>query len=113
MALAVTLWWACGAQANAEDAIKNPFAGRDDLVQEGRTLFNVRCSHCHGPDAFQGERPRDLRRLSKRYGAEMAVVFYRTATTGRAALGMPSWGGVLKEEELWKIFTFLQSVQDE
>ena len=105
-----------GGAAFAEDTAgdadpTNPFAGRDDLVPEGRTLFNVHCAHCHGPDAFQGERPRDLRRLSLRYGEDMPVVFYRTATMGRPDKGMPSWKGALADEDLWKIFTFLRSVQ--
>lgn len=102
--------------AGAEDGrpavvVVNPFAGRDDLVPKGRTLFNIHCSHCHGPNAVQGERPRDLRRLSRRYGEDMPAVFYKTATGGRADKGMPSWKGILEDETLWKIFTFLQTVQ--
>ncbi|ETW98769.1 MAG: hypothetical protein ETSY1_17455 [Candidatus Entotheonella factor] len=41
----------------------------------------------------------------------MPTVFYTTATTGRASKGMPPWKGVLKDEELWTIFTFLKTVQ--
>jgi hypothetical protein len=59
----------------------------------------------------QGERKRDLRRLSRRYQDKMPVVFYQTVTTGRAAKGMPSWKGVLEDETLWTIFTFLETVQ--
>ena len=43
----------------------NPFSGDEEMISKGRTLFNVYCSHCHGPNAIQGERPRDLRRLSR------------------------------------------------
>lgn len=41
----------------------------------------------------------------------MPAVFYQTATTGRTTKGMPSWKGILKDEELWTIFTFLKTVQ--
>jgi mono/diheme cytochrome c family protein len=41
----------------------------------------------------------------------MADVFYTTVTHGRPDKGMPTWGGVIDDETLWKIFTFLQSVQ--
>lgn len=99
------------AAPSAAEALANPFEGREDLIPEGKTLFNVHCSHCHGPNAIQGERPRDLRRLNKRYGADMANAFYKTATTGRPDKGMPNWTGVLEDEQLWKIFTFLQTVQ--
>jgi mono/diheme cytochrome c family protein len=91
--------------------IENPFAGRADLVAEGRSLFNQYCSHCHGPNAVQGERPRDLRRLNIRYGDKASSVFYETVSTGRKDLGMPVWKGVLTDDVLWRIFTYLQTVQ--
>jgi mono/diheme cytochrome c family protein len=91
--------------------IANPFEGRSDLVEEGRSLFNQYCSHCHGPNAQQGERPRDLRRLKLRYGDEAPAVFYVTINNGRLDLGMPVWKGVLPEDVMWRIFTYLQTVQ--
>jgi len=91
--------------------IENPFAGRADVVEEGRSLFNQYCAHCHGPNAVQGERPRDLRRLNIRYGDKASSVFYETVSTGRMDLGMPVWKGVLTDDLLWRIFTYLQTVQ--
>jgi len=91
--------------------IENPLAGRADLVDEGRSLFNQYCSHCHGPNAVQGERPRDLRRLDIRYGEKASTVFYETVSTGRLDVGMPVWKGILSDEVLWRIFTYLQTVQ--
>ena len=102
---------ASAEEAKVEVAVANPFAGRVDLIPKGKTLFNVHCSHCHGPNAVQGERKRDLRRLSRRYKDRMPTVFYQTATTGRVTKGMPSWKGILEDETLWKIFTFLETVQ--
>ncbi len=63
--------------ANAEESkgITNPYDGRADLIPKGKTLFNVHCSHCHGPNAVQGERKRDLRRLSRRYKDRYACRF--------------------------------------
>jgi mono/diheme cytochrome c family protein len=91
--------------------IENPFAGRADLVNEGRSLFNQYCSHCHGPNAVQGERPRDLRRLNIRYGDKASTVYYETVSRGRMDVGMPVWKGVLTDDVLWRIFTYLQTVQ--
>ena len=113
-ALIPLLWLSIAASAEESPvgaAITNPFAGRDDLVAEGKSLFNLHCSHCHGPNAVQGERTRDLRRLSRRYGNKLPAVFYMTATGGREEKGMPSWRGALADETLWKIFTFLQTDQ--
>ncbi len=109
--LAALLWLTGVASAEKSKGMTNPFDGRDDLVPKGKTLFNVHCSHCHGPNAVQGERKRDLRRLARRYKDRMPGVFYKTATTGRVAKDMPSWKGILEDEELWKIFTFLETVQ--
>jgi mono/diheme cytochrome c family protein len=91
----------------------NPYQGRADIAEEGKGLLNQYCSHCHGPDAVQGERPRDLRRLTIRYGDDAISVFWTTVHTGRMEKGMPVWGGVLPDDKLWRIFTFLQSIQTE
>ena len=98
------------ASADEERPV-NPFEGKADIVPEGNGLFNQFCSHCHGPNAEQGERPRDLRRLRIRYGNDAIAVFYKTVSTGRPEKGMPVWKGVLPDETLWKIFTFLSSIQ--
>ncbi len=90
---------------------KNPYQDRADITEEGRSLLNQYCAHCHGPNAEQGERPRDLRRLKIRYGEDAISVFWTTVNAGRMDKGMPMWGGVLPEDTLWRIFTFLESVQ--
>jgi polar amino acid transport system substrate-binding protein len=92
-------------------SITNPFAGRADVIDEGRGLFNQYCAHCHGTNAYQGERPRDLRRLSLRYGPQAPRVFYETTTNGKLDKGMPVWKTVLSDDALWQIFTFLETVQ--
>ena len=102
-------------QSQADDSrasgIANPFEGRADVVVEGRSLFNQYCSHCHGPNAIQGERPRDLRRLRIRYGDKAPEVFDSTTSKGRPDKGMPVWKGVLSDDVLWSIYTYLESVQ--
>jgi polar amino acid transport system substrate-binding protein len=113
-ALAALLCLCSPPAASAADAagtITNPFEGRADLVDEGRSLFNQHCAHCHGPNAYQGERPRDLRRLRLRYGAQAPRIFYETTSTGRPEKGMPVWKAILGDEVLWRIFTFLDTVQ--
>ncbi|MFO1321451.1 MAG: c-type cytochrome [Burkholderiales bacterium] len=99
--------------AHGDDRPKNPFAGDKAIASEGGSLLNQYCSHCHGQWAEQGERPRDLRRLNLRYGDDAITTFYRTVNNGRLEKGMPVWKGVLSEETLWKIYTFLESVQSE
>ena len=110
-AVAAALALACTRCAAEDERPVNPFEGKQDIIPEGNSLFNQYCSHCHGPNAAQGERPRDLRRLRIRYGDDAIAVFYKTINNGRMEKGMPVWKGVLTEETMWKIFTFLSSIQ--
>jgi len=105
--------FATGADDAGSARPVNPYAGKKEVVPEGASLLNQYCSHCHGPNAVQGERVRDLRRLNIRYGQDMIVTFWNTVQKGRMDKGMPVWGGVLPDETLWKIYTFLQSIQTE
>jgi polar amino acid transport system substrate-binding protein len=91
--------------------IANPYEGDPTRAVEGKSLFNQYCSHCHAPNAVSPDPPKDLRRLKTRYGERMAEVFHFTVTHGRPDKGMPNWKGLLEEQTLWTIFTFLQSVQ--
>ena len=88
-----------------------PFDGDPAAAAEGRTLFNVHCSHCHSPNAASPDPQRDLRRLRLRYGEQRNEVFYTTVTQGRPTKGMPPAGGVLDPDAIWKIKAFLESVQ--
>jgi len=96
------------------DAAPSPAASAtsdDSTSKEGASLFNQYCSHCHGPWAEQGERPRDLRRLRIRYGDDAREMFSTTVTNGRLEKGMPVWKGVLSDDVLTKIYAFLETVQ--
>jgi len=97
--------------AGSAARMTNPLQGRTDLVEEGRSLFNQYCGHCHAPNAATGDRPRDLRRLTLRYGDDAPAVFLATLNNGRVEKGMPPWKSVLSDDIIWRIFTFLETVQ--
>jgi mono/diheme cytochrome c family protein len=110
---AMIIGGAAGSVVAEETTPKNPYQGREDLVAEGGSLFNQYCSHCHGPNAVQGERPRDLRRLKIRYGDDAMKTFWTTINNGRMEKGMPIWKEAISDDIKWRIFTFLQSIQTE
>ena len=95
----------------AAETVRNPYEGNAAAAAAGHRLFNETCAHCHGPDAVTGLPERNLRHLRLRYGDDMAQVFHTTVENGRPAKGMPTWGGALPETTIWKIYTWLETVQ--
>ena len=99
------------ARAAEPLTLSSPSDIATEVIAEGKSLFNQYCSHCHGPNAVQGERPRDLRRLKRRYGDNWRETFHSTVDRGRPERGMPSWKGTLSDEMVSKISVFLEHVQ--
>lgn len=99
------------AAAPAQPAQPTAAAGSAEQISAGRGLFNQNCSHCHGPDAVQGVRRRNLRLLHERHGDEMDQVFFTTVTHGRPDKGMPNWSGILSNDQFHAILAFLHSIQ--
>ncbi|WP_338156307.1 c-type cytochrome [Bradyrhizobium elkanii] len=99
-----------GQAAAAEKPVQTAATAGDATA--GREVFNGTCAHCHGPDAVQAERKIDLRLLKKRYADDMESTFWKTVHDGRPAKGMPAWKDVFNDDELRKVYVYLQSVQD-
>jgi polar amino acid transport system substrate-binding protein len=92
-------------------SVHNPFRDDAAALAAGKSLFNQRCAHCHGPNAFNPEPSRDLRRLRIRHGDARAQIFFATVAGGRPAAGMPVWGDQLDADAIWKMWVFVESVQ--
>jgi mono/diheme cytochrome c family protein len=85
--------------------------GTPEMIDAGKEVFNGICAHCHGPDAVQGVKKIDLRRLTLRYGDGAHNMYWKTVHEGRPAKGMPTWKGVFTDEQLEQVYAFLSSVQ--
>ncbi len=79
--------------------------------EEAKSVFNNKCSHCHGQNGASPVQERDLRKLSMRYKENWKDVAFTTITKGRPDLGMPTWGGIIPEDEIKSIIEFLVTVQ--
>ncbi len=79
--------------------------------EEAKSVFNNKCSHCHGQNGASPVMERDLRKLSMRYKENWKDVAFTTITKGRPDLGMPTWGGIIPEDEIKSIIEFLVTVQ--
>src|SRR5258708_7179277 len=63
------------------------------------------------PVAGQGMQWRIRIGVRIRYGERMTAVFYERVSEGRPAKGMPPWKEILKQEDISRVLSFLESVQ--
>ena len=78
---------------------------------EAKSVFNNKCSHCHGANGASPVQERDLRKLNLRYKDEWKDVAFTTITKGRPDYGMPAWNGIIPDEEIKSLIEFLATVQ--
>lgn len=89
-------------------ALENPFEDDARARVDGRQLFvRFNCSGCHGGHAGGGMGP-SLRDTTWIYGNSPANVFSSIAQ-GRAH-GMPAWGSLLPEEQIWKLVSYVRTL---
>lgn len=95
----------------------NPLPSTKQTVEAGRKLFEQNCAQCHGvtgvgdgpAGANLSPPPANVAAASKMPMASDGYLFW-TITEGGVPVGsaMPPFGGTLKEEEIWKIITYLR-----
>ena len=98
----------------------NPFQGDSEAGAEGESLYQSNCYSCHGEEA-RGDgpaaaalepRPPDL--VTDQSELSDAYLHWRIAEGGMMRpfnSVMPSWKGILSEEQIWKIITYLRTLQ--
>jgi len=102
----------------------NPYSGNPKAVEIGSSGFNQNCARCHGLEAISGGIAPDLRRLDNdcagmkdkaaREGCvkdndDYMVTTVRHGRTRNGAVYMPPFEGVLSQEAIWAIKTYLES----
>jgi cytochrome c oxidase cbb3-type subunit 3 len=89
--------------------VENPYAGDTAAARAGGKLFQAfNCDGCHAVGAIGAWAP-NLADGRWRYGGSPSLIF-DTIYGGRPD-GMPAFGGVIPEEAIWKIVTYLESLQ--
>ncbi len=102
----------------------NPYRGNETALKIGSSGFNQNCARCHGLEAISGGIAPDLRRLDRDCVSlaseekkqacfqEVDDYFQTTVRHGRTQNGvykMPPFEGVLTQEAVWAIKTYLES----
>ncbi len=109
-----------GEQWRAE----NPYRGNDTAIRIGTSAYNQNCARCHGLEAISGGIAPDLRKLdnecaslaqpAKKAACVKEVDEYMTTTVRRGrvrngAVYMPPFEGILNQEAVWAIKSYLES----
>lgn len=103
----------------------NPYRGDAGVVDVGRALFNESCAICHGVDANNRNHagPNLLRlhrgcrkvaepELMQRCLSDVDHYFMKSVRNGKRVLDvrhMPPWEGVMSQESMWAIKTFIEA----
>ncbi len=92
----------------------NPYRGNKRAIEIGASAFNQNCARCHGLGAISGGIAPDLRYLPE--GAEGDEWFVERVRGGAVRDGrvyMPKFEGVLSQEALWTIRSWLDTVREQ
>jgi cytochrome c-550 PedF len=107
-----------------ERRAENPYRGNGAAIKVGTSAYNQNCARCHGLEAISGGIAPDLRKLdndcsslkdSKRKAAcvkEIDDYYYSTVRAGRTRNGavyMPPFEGVMNQEAIWAIKSYLET----
>jgi cytochrome c oxidase cbb3-type subunit III len=88
--------------------LRNPFEGDRAALVDGERLYGwYNCGGCHGAEGGGGIGP-PLRDDDWIYGADPASV-YQSIAQGQPN-GMPAYGGMVVEEEIWKLVAYVHSL---
>ncbi|CDY74631.1 High-affinity iron permease [Caballeronia glathei] len=96
---------------------ENPLEPTAPNIESGRTLFEQNCARCHGvtglgdgPDgANLFPRPANVAAVSKMPMASDGYLLWSISEGGvPVGSAMPPFKGALKEDEIWKIITYLR-----
>lgn len=89
--------------------LENPYRGNQQAAEEGGKLFSAfNCDGCHAGGAAGAVGP-SLADGRWRYGGSDGEI-YHSIFYGRAR-GMPAWGGTLPSEAIWRLVTYLKSIE--
>jgi mono/diheme cytochrome c family protein len=127
LVLTVFILAACGSSGNKAVAVGTPvpvpaeFAGQTnplgaDAATAGAEIFKNNCAACHGEQghgdgpagAALNPAPRNLSALAAIVGDD--YLFWRVSA-GKAGTSMIGWKGVLTDEQIWQVVSFIRALK--
>ena len=94
--------------------LTNPFGS--ESTGEGAAVYKSYCLSCHGEtgkgDGYAGAslepKPKDLAQLSALVGDD--YLFWRISK-GKEGTAMIGWGGILEDEQIWQVVSFIRTLK--
>jgi cytochrome c-550 PedF len=111
-------------ELGADWRAENPYRANATAIKIGTSAYNQNCARCHGIEAISGGIAPDLRKIDTDCAAqkdaakkaaclkEMDDYFLTTVRHGRTRNGavyMPPFEGVMKQEAIWSIKSYLET----
>lgn len=130
ISLLVMLLAACGSSGSVdttEDKVPdqyvnktNSFNGKADAADAGKVVYQANCASCHG-DKGLGDgpagvnlnpKPADLTEPAK-VDTDGQILWHISegAAAGTPGSAMPAWKGVLTEDQIWQVVTYLRTLK--
>lgn len=92
----------------------NPYRGNKEAIRVGESAFTQNCARCHGLEAISGGIAPDLRFLpTGDDGDEIFLNRVRHGSTRNGRVYMPPFEGILNQEAMWSIRSWLETVHVE
>lgn len=96
---------------------KNPLASTPDLIKDGQEHFGHHCGICHGLDGhatgvpFAAQMSPPVPDLADKDIQEYTDgQLHWIVQNGMAPSGMPSWKGILDDDEMWKVVLYIRNL---
>ena len=92
----------------------NPFRGNKVAIKIGESAYSAQCARCHGIGGVSGGLAPDLRTLDKGDEGDKAylpAMRHGVYRDGRTL--MPKYEGILSQEAMWAIRTWLETVHED
>lgn len=92
----------------------NPFRDNEKAIEIGESAYTQNCARCHGLAAVSGGMSPDLRELpSGDEGDEFFLPVTRNGVIRNGITYMPAYEGILSQEAMWAIRSWLETVHVE
>ena len=92
----------------------NPYSGNATAIKIGTSGYTQNCARCHGLEVISGGLAPDLRFLETgKTGDEWFIQRIRHGAQISGVTKMPAFEGILSQEAMWAIRTFVESKHED